>query len=85
MAFEHFQFVIHLHPVERRSSVMTSHEIFTKNRPCHPFMKPGSNDVKIHRINLVVNRRSLGPWYRLRLPYCGPGFESEAYHLCLHC
>ena len=25
---------------------------------------------------------AIAPWFRLRLPYCGPGFESQALHLC---
>ena len=24
---------------------------------------------------------AIAPWYRLRLPSCGPGFESQAHHL----
>ena len=25
---------------------------------------------------------AIAPWFRLRLPSCGPGFESLAHHLC---
>ena len=25
---------------------------------------------------------AIAPWFRLRLPSCGPGFESQAHHLC---
>ena len=25
---------------------------------------------------------AIAQWYRLRLPSCGPGFESQAIHLC---
>ena len=25
---------------------------------------------------------AIAPWFRLRLPSCCPGFESQAYHLC---
>ena len=25
---------------------------------------------------------AIAPWFRLRLPSCGPGFESQANHLC---
>ena len=24
---------------------------------------------------------AIAPWFHLRLPYCGPGFESQAHHL----
>ena len=24
---------------------------------------------------------AIAPWFRLRLPSCGPGFESQAHHL----
>ena len=25
---------------------------------------------------------AIAPWFHLRLPSCGPGFESQAHHLC---
>ena len=25
---------------------------------------------------------AIAPWFRLRLPSCGPGFESQAHQLC---
>ena len=25
---------------------------------------------------------AIAPWFRLCLPSCGPGFESQAHHLC---
>ena len=25
---------------------------------------------------------AIAPWFRLRLPSCGPRFESQAHHLC---
>ena len=25
---------------------------------------------------------AIAPWFRLHLPSCGPGFESQAHHLC---
>ena len=25
---------------------------------------------------------AIAPWFRLRLPSCGPGFESQAHYLC---
>ena len=25
---------------------------------------------------------AIAPWFRLRLPSCGPGFESQAHHPC---
>jgi len=25
---------------------------------------------------------AIAPWFRLRLPSCGPGFDSQALHLC---
>ena len=25
---------------------------------------------------------AIAPWFRLGLPSCGPGFESQAHHLC---
>ena len=25
---------------------------------------------------------AIAPWFCLRLPSCGPGFESQAHHLC---
>ena len=25
---------------------------------------------------------AIAPWFRLRLPSCGPGFESQAHHQC---
>ena len=25
---------------------------------------------------------AIAPWFCLRLPSCGPGFESQALHLC---
>ena len=30
-------------------------------------------------VKLVV---AMAPWFCLRLPSCGPGFESQAHHLC---
>ena len=30
----------------------------------------------------VLNVAAIAPWFRLRLPSCGPGFKSQAYHLC---
>ena len=29
-----------------------------------------------------VGVAAIAPWFRLRLPFCGPGFESQAHHLC---
>ena len=32
-----------------------------------------------HHYNFVA---AIAPWFRLRLPSCSPGFESQAHHLC---
>ena len=26
----------------------------------------------------------IAQWIHLRLPFCGPGFQSQAHHLCLN-
>ena len=30
----------------------------------------------------MIRVAAIAPWFRLRLPSCGPGFESQAHHLC---
>ena len=30
------------------------------------------------------NGAAIAQWIRLRLPYCGPGFESQAHQLCFN-
>ena len=30
----------------------------------------------------VIGVAAIAPWFRLHLPSCGPGFESQAHHLC---
>ena len=32
----------------------------------------------LDKLGLVA---AIAPWFRLRLPSCGPGFESQAHHL----
>ena len=29
-------------------------------------------------------RTAIAPWFRQRLPYCGPGFKSQAHQLCFY-
>ena len=31
--------------------------------------------------NGLIGVATIAPWFRLRLPSCGPGFESQAHHL----
>ena len=32
-------------------------------------------------INICYDVAAIAPWFRLRLPFCGPGFKSQAHHL----
>ena len=29
----------------------------------------------------IYNNAAIAPWFCLRLPFCGPGFQSQAHHL----
>ena len=56
------------------------------------FVKPGHLDTDVDiAINKAKWRKqqkikfwvsAIAPWFRLRLPSCGPWFESQALHLC---
>ena len=46
-----------------------------------PMSKPQHyKRVPMSELSSVV--AAIAPWFRLRLPSCGPGFESQAHHLC---
>ena len=34
--------------------------------------------------HIIIKIKLRTKWIRLRLPFCRPGFESEAHHLCFH-
>ena len=36
--------------------------------------------VKVPTRREHVGVAAIAPWFRLRLPSCGPGFESQAHH-----
>ena len=38
--------------------------------------------VFVLKLCLYIGVAALAPWFRLRLPSCGPGFKSQALHLC---
>ena len=33
-------------------------------------------------LQTVFQVAAIAPWFCLRLPSCGPGFESQVHHLC---
>ena len=37
--------------------------------------------IAIKRYHTRPIAAAIAPWFRLRLPFCGPGFESQAHHL----
>ena len=41
----------------------------------------GNVEVIKHKVNKQAVA-ALALWFHLRLPSCGPGFESQAHHLC---
>ena len=41
-----------------------------------------SNFLELPGKNHFSWAAAIAPWFRLRLPSCGPGFESQAQHLC---
>ena len=43
---------------------------------CQTQMRLPTKDLRI------VGVAAIAPWFRLRLPSCGLGFESQAHHLC---
>ena len=45
-----------------------------KPLPCAPSSEVVANDR-------YVGAAAMAPWFRLCLPSCGPGFESQAHHL----
>ena len=38
--------------------------------------------VILWKAKIAIQVAAIAPWFRLRLPSCGPGFESQAHHLC---
>ena len=36
----------------------------------------------LNDLNNVTRVAAIAPWFCLHLPSCGPGFESQAHHLC---
>ena len=38
--------------------------------------------VVIAGLQTMIWTAAIAPWLRLRLPSCGPRFESRAHHLC---
>ena len=43
---------------------------------------PSKRSFTVGGIVRVNKKLASFPWFRLRLPSCGPGFEYQAHHLC---
>ena len=37
--------------------------------------------MQLFRLTAHHRAAAIAPWFRLRLPSCGPGFESQVHHL----
>ena len=39
-------------------------------------------NIILYKTSGLTFKMVVAPWFRLRLPSCGLGFESQAHHLC---
>ena len=60
---------------------METSEVMQMTKICwHLMLPPPSTSDFSDKVGLNLGVAAIAPWFRLRLPSCGPGFESQAHH-----